>query len=66
MHVGGISMQNIWDAVGRFFGPSHNDQFATLMGRLAQTSVECAKHFLETKGQDSDQDKTERTFWTSG
>ncbi len=45
-------MKNIWDAVGHFFGPSHNVKFAELMGRLAQTSVDCAKHFRETNGQD--------------
>ena len=44
--------KSIWDAVGRFFGSSDNDQFAILMGRLAQTSVECAKRFRETNGQD--------------
>lgn len=44
--------KSVWDAVGRFFGPSHNDRFAELMGQLAQTSVDCAKHFRETKGQD--------------
>ncbi len=45
-------MKNIWDAIGTFFGPSHNQKFAELMGRLALTSVECAKHFRETQGQD--------------
>ncbi len=45
-------MKNIWDAVGHFFGPSHNVTFAELMGRLAQTSIDCAKHFRETNGQD--------------
>lgn len=46
-------MKTIWDAaLGRFFGPSHNDRFAELMGRLARTSVECAKHFRATQGQD--------------
>lgn len=44
--------KSVWDAVGRFFGPSQNDRFAELMGRLAKTSVECAQHFRETKGQD--------------
>jgi uncharacterized protein len=44
--------KSIWDAVGRFFGSSDNDQFAVLMGRLAQTSVECAKRFRESNGQD--------------
>ncbi len=50
--AGRFCMKNIWDAVGRFFGPSHNDRFAELMGKLAQTSVDCAKHFRETSGQD--------------
>ena len=45
-------MNRIWDAVGRFFGPSQNDTFAKLMGDLAQTSVDCAKHFTATGGQD--------------
>lgn len=45
-------MRNIWDAVGRFFGPSNNDNFANLMGQLAQASVACGKHFKATKGQD--------------
>ena len=45
-------MKNIWDAVGHFFGPSHNHAFTDLMGKLAQTSVECAEHFRKTKGQD--------------
>ena len=45
-------MTNIWSSLGRFFGPSHNDKFAALMIRLAQTSVDCAKHFRECKGQD--------------
>ena len=45
-------MNRIWDAVGRFFGPSQNDQFAELMGQLAQTSVDCAQHFRSTSGQD--------------
>ena len=45
-------MKNIWDAVGHFFGPSHNQRFAELMGKLAQTSVDCARHFRETNGQD--------------
>ena len=44
--------KTIWDAVGRFFGPSVNERFAELMGKLAQTSVECAKLFRESKGQD--------------
>jgi uncharacterized protein len=44
--------KSFWDAVGRFFGSSDNDQFAVLMGRLAQTSVDCAKRFRETSGQD--------------
>jgi predicted phosphate transport protein (TIGR00153 family) len=45
-------MKNIWDALGRFFGTSHNDEFAALMSQLAQTSVECAHHFRETRGSD--------------
>lgn len=45
-------MKNIWDAVGHFFGPSHNQTFADLMKQLAKTSVDCAEHFRKTKGQD--------------
>ena len=44
--------KTIWDAVGRFFGPTHNDQFTALMDRLVQTSVDCAKLFRESNGQD--------------
>lgn len=45
-------MNRIWDAVGRFFGPSNNDRFAELMHRLALASVDCARHFHKTQGQD--------------
>ena len=45
-------MRNIWDAFGRFFGAAHDDRFADLMGRLAQTSVDCARLFRESNGQD--------------
>jgi uncharacterized protein Yka (UPF0111/DUF47 family) len=34
------------------FGPSHNDRFAELMIALADKTVECAKHFNKTDGQD--------------
>jgi uncharacterized protein Yka (UPF0111/DUF47 family) len=39
-------------AVARFFGPSHNEQFADLMLQLADVGVECAAHFRATDGQD--------------
>jgi uncharacterized protein Yka (UPF0111/DUF47 family) len=45
-------MATIWEAVGRFFGPSQNDRFAQLLIRLADTAVACASHFRETGGQD--------------
>ncbi len=44
--------RSIWDAVGRFFGPSQNERFAELLMRLADTAVACASHFRETGGQD--------------
>jgi len=37
--------RSIWDAVGRFFGPSQNERFAELLMRLAETAVACASHF---------------------
>ena len=45
-------MKTIWEAVGRFFGPSQNDRFARLLMQLADTAVACASHFRETGGQD--------------
>lgn len=45
-------MRTIWDTFGRFFGPSHNDQFAALLKQLAEIGVECAVHFRSTNGQD--------------
>lgn len=45
-------MATIWEAVGRFFGPSQNDRFAQLLIQLADTAVACASHFRETGGQD--------------
>ena len=45
-------MRTIWDAVGRFFGPSQNDRFAQLLMQLADTAVACASHFRETGGED--------------
>jgi uncharacterized protein Yka (UPF0111/DUF47 family) len=45
-------MATIWEAVGRFFGPSQNDRFAHLLIQLADTAVACASHFRETGGQD--------------
>src|SRR5262245_33477648 len=45
-------MRTIWEAVGRFFGPSQNDRFAQLLIQLADTAVACASHFRETGGQD--------------
>ncbi len=50
--MGDRRLAGIWDAVGNFFGPSHNDKFASLMAQLAKTSVECANHFKATSGQD--------------
>ena len=43
---------SIWSAVGRFFGPNHNDRFAELLVRLADIGVECAAHFRKTQGRD--------------
>ncbi len=45
-------MSTIWEAVGRFFGPSHNNQYAELVKRLADIGVECAGHFRKTGGRD--------------
>ncbi len=45
-------MATIWNAVGRFFGPSQNDRFAQLLLRLAEQAVACAAHFRATGGQD--------------
>jgi uncharacterized protein len=45
-------MKSIWDAVGRFFKPAQNEQFAQLLLRLADTAVACAAHFRETGGLD--------------
>jgi uncharacterized protein len=45
-------MATIWNAVGRFFGPSQNDRFAQLLLRLAEEAVACAGHFRTTGGQD--------------
>jgi uncharacterized protein Yka (UPF0111/DUF47 family) len=42
----------IWEAVGRFFGPSQNDRFAKLLLQLADTAVACASRFRESGGQD--------------
>lgn len=47
-------MNTIWSAVSRFFGPSHNDQFAELLKRLTDIAVECAAHFRKTSGRDLD------------
>ncbi len=44
--------KTIWAAVGRFFGPSQNDEFAQLLMRLADTAVACASHFRKTGGED--------------
>ena len=46
------AVRTIWDRFGRFFGPSHNDQFAALLKQLAEIGVECAAHFRSTNGQD--------------
>ena len=45
-------MKSIWDTFSRFFGSSHNEQFAALLTDLATTGVECAAHFRATNGQD--------------
>ena len=45
-------MRTIWNAMGRFFGPSQNEQFAELLLRLADTAVDCAAHFRVTGGLD--------------
>jgi hypothetical protein len=45
-------MATIWNAFGRFFGPSQNDRFAELLLRLAEEAVACAAHFRDTGGQD--------------
>ena len=45
-------MKSIWEAVGRFFGPSQNERFAELLLQLAETAVACAAHFRETGGLD--------------
>ena len=49
--VTGMS-RSIWEAVGRFFGPSQNERFAALLLQLADTAVACAAHFRKTDGQD--------------
>jgi uncharacterized protein len=38
--------------MARLFGASHNDQFAQLLGQLADIGVACAAHFRATNGQD--------------
>lgn len=45
-------MRSIWESVGRFFGPAHNERFAALLLQLADTAVACAEHFRKTGGQD--------------
>ena len=45
-------MSRIWEAVGRFFGPSQNERFAQLLLQLAETAVACAAHFRQTGGED--------------
>lgn len=45
-------MKSVWEAVGRFFRPAQNEQFSTLLLRLADTAVACAAHFRETGGLD--------------
>jgi uncharacterized protein len=45
-------MRTIWEAVGRFFGPSQNDRFTHLLLQLADTAVACASHFRATGGED--------------
>lgn len=34
------------------FGPSRNDQFAAMIGSLAATALECARHCRKTEAQD--------------
>ncbi len=45
-------MRTIWEAVGRFFGPSQNDRFVQLLLQLGDTALACAAHFRQTGGQD--------------
>ena len=45
-------MTTIWEAAGRFFGPSQNERFAQLLLQLAETAVACAVHFRHTGGED--------------
>ena len=45
-------MATISQTLGRLFGPSHNAQFASLLGHLAETAVACAGHFGRTEAKD--------------
>jgi uncharacterized protein len=45
--------KTIQGALANLFGPSRNDQYAALLKRLADIAQECAVHFRETNGQDS-------------
>jgi uncharacterized protein Yka (UPF0111/DUF47 family) len=45
-------MKPIWETVGRFFGPSHNDRFSRLLLDLAETAIACGAHFRSTLGKD--------------
>jgi uncharacterized protein len=49
---GHTEMQNIWDAVGRFFGSSHNDRCQELLGDLSKLMVASAGHMTKTLGKD--------------
>ena len=39
-------------ALGSLFGPSNNEQFASLLVQLSETVTQCSRHFLETSGRD--------------
>jgi uncharacterized protein len=45
-------MKTIWDAFGRYFGASHNDQCAELFAELAATVKASAATFVATQGRD--------------
>ena len=34
------------------FGPSNNEQFASLLVQLSETVTQCSRHFLDTSGRD--------------
>jgi uncharacterized protein len=45
-------MKSIWDAVGRFFGPSHNDRLQELLKDLAKIMISSSEHLTKTLGKD--------------